>query len=73
MNNLRSESLDERKFIYGNFMNLQKAFENDDHNISRSKLDHYGISGVARNGLKLTYVIENSMCLLMVLNLTPPR
>ena len=45
--NLISESLDNGKFVCGIFVNLQKAFNTVDHKILLSKLEHYGIQGIA--------------------------
>ena len=42
-------SIDKNKFVAGIFIDLQKAFDTVDHSILLSKLDHYGIRGVANN------------------------
>ena len=39
--------LDNRKFACGVFIDLQKAFDTINHDILLSKLNHYGIKGVA--------------------------
>ena len=39
------------KFIIGVFIDLKKAFDTVDHNILVTKLDHYGIRGVAKKWL----------------------
>ena len=41
------EALDQEKYGFGNFVNLQKAFHTVDHNILMGKLKHYGIRVVA--------------------------
>ena len=42
-----SDSLDKGEFACGVFVDLQKAFDTVDHKILLSKLDHYGIRGIA--------------------------
>ena len=41
------EALDQGKYGFGIFVDLQKVFDNVDHNILLSKLKHYGIRDVA--------------------------
>jgi len=41
------KTLDSGQFVCGVFIDLQKAFDTVDHNILISKLQHYGIRGVA--------------------------
>ena len=41
------ETVDNNMFAIGIFIDLQKAFDTADHNILLSKLNHYGIRGVA--------------------------
>ena len=40
-------ALDNSNFSYGVFINLQKVFDTVSHDTLLSKLNHYGISGVA--------------------------
>ena len=40
-------ALDNSNFFYGVFINLQKVFDTVSHDTLLSKLNHYGISGVA--------------------------
>ena len=40
-------ALDNRKFAFGVFIGLQKTFDAVNHDILLSKLNHYGIRGVA--------------------------
>ena len=41
------EALDHGKYGCGIFVDLQKAFDTIDHNISMGKSKHYGIRGTA--------------------------
>ena len=43
------EALDSGKFSCGIFVDLQKAFDTVDHEILLTKLDYYGIRGLANN------------------------
>ena len=43
----RSEAIDEGKLTAGIFLDLSKAFDTVDHSIIISKLEHYGIRGIA--------------------------
>ena len=47
LTNLISESFDNEEFLCEIFVDLQKAFDTVDHEILLSKLDHYGIRGIA--------------------------
>ena len=42
-------ALDNKKYVCGVFVDLQKAFDTVNHEILVAKLDHYGIRGVANN------------------------
>ena len=39
-------ALDNDQFMFGVFINLQKAFDTVDHKILLSKMNHYGIKGI---------------------------
>ena len=43
-----TNAMDNGKFTIGVFIDLKKAFDTVDHNILVTKLDHYGIRGVAK-------------------------
>ena len=42
-------ALDNKKYVCGVFVDLQKAFDTVNHEILIAKLDHYGIRGIANN------------------------
>ena len=44
-------AIDNGKFTIGVFIDLKKAFDTVDHSIPVTKLDHYGIRGVAKQWL----------------------
>ena len=48
----RSEAIDEGKLTAGIFLDLSKAFDTVDHSIIISKLEHYGIRGIALQWFK---------------------
>ena len=50
-------SLDNRKFGCGIFIDLQKAFDTVNHNILLTKLEHYGIRGTALDWFK-SYLMD---------------
>ena len=45
-------ALDNNKFACGIFIDLEKAFDTVDHNILLSKLNYYGIRGIANDWFK---------------------
>ena len=45
-------ALDNNKFACGIFIDLEKAFDTVDHNILLSKLNYYGIIGIANDWCK---------------------
>lgn len=53
------QSLDEGNFACGVFVDLQKAFDTVDHSILISKLNHYGIRGIANDWFK-SYLLNRS-------------
>ena len=52
-------ALDNKKFAYGIFIDLKKAFDTVDHNILLSKLNYYGMRGIANDWFK-SYLINRS-------------
>ena len=42
------KALDRSQFAYGTFIDLKKAFDTVDHQILLSKLEHYGVRGIAK-------------------------
>ena len=46
---LIKKHLEDNKFVCGIFIDLQKAFVTVNHEILLSKLDHYGVRGIANN------------------------
>ena len=46
-----TNAMDNGKFTIGVFIDLKKAFDTVDHSILVTKLDHYGIRGVAKKWL----------------------
>ena len=51
------EALDNKMFICGDFIDFENAFDTENHKILLSKMEHYGIRGVA-NDLCSSYLIE---------------
>ena len=54
-----SKNLDERNIGCGIFADLQKAFDTVEHDILLSKLEHYGIRGLANEWFKSYLGIRN--------------
>ena len=45
-------AFDNKQFVCGLFIELQKAFDKVDHNILLEKIQHYGIRGIAHQWFK---------------------
>ena len=60
--------MDNGKFTIGVFIDLKKAFDTVDHSIIVTKLDHYGIRGVAQKWLS-SYLENRKLYVLMALTL----
>ena len=56
-------TLDDKKYGFGVFVDLQKAFDSVNHNILLSKLEHYGIEEMFSCGLHHIYLIDINMSL----------
>ena len=46
----------------GTFIDLKKAFNTIDYNISLNKLYHYGLRGISNHWVKAILKIENNLC-----------
>ena len=55
------EGMDNSQISVVVFLDLAKAFDTINHRILIRKLDHYGIRGVSKNGLRTTYLIESKL------------
>ena len=55
------EYLDEEKFACGIFVDSQLAFDKVEYDILLTNLEHYGVRGLANDGLNLTYLIGNNL------------
>ena len=63
MSSLTKTDIDSNDKVLAIYLDLQTAFDCIDHNILLYKMNHIGIRGT---GLKITYIIQHSMLLLMV-------
>ena len=45
-------AIDNKQFVCGVFIDLQKAFDTVNHNILLEKIQHYGIRGIAHQWFK---------------------
>ena len=65
------QALDNKKFACGVFVDLQKAFDTVNHDILISKLEHYGIRGIANNWFSSYLKIDHNLTLFLDMSQAP--
>ena len=50
MDNIES-AIDNKQFVCGVLIDLQKAFDTVNHNILLEKIQHYGVRGIAQGSI----------------------
>ena len=55
------ENIDTGNLVFSIFLDIRKTFDCVDHNILLSKLNIYGVFGIAIDWFKATLRIENNM------------
>ena len=64
-----SNALDNKRVTLGLFIDLSKAVDRVNNEILLDKLEHYGVLGIALQWFKVIFLVENSLCNIMVTTL----
>ena len=61
-----AKAVDEKQIVLGVFLDFSKAFDTINHQICFSKLNHYGIRGVALDWIQSYLNNRSHLCVLMM-------